>query len=102
MPPIETAIRDFLRDFLFLADADNLSGDDSFLEKGIVDSMGILHLITFVQQKYAIDVKDDELVTDNWDSIDRMSRYIRRKLGAGEMEPGSLLAQSATALPAAQ
>ena len=49
-----------------------------------MDSMGILHLISFVEGKYGIHVEDGELVTDNWDSICRMSRYIRGKLGAME------------------
>jgi acyl carrier protein len=100
MSTIENTIREFLRDYLYLADVDSLSGDDSFLEKGIVDSMGIIHLIEFVEQRYAIQVKDQDLVTDNWDSIDRMSRYIREKLS--ESEPINVLAQSVVELDRAQ
>ena len=39
---------------MFLADANSLSDHDSFLETGIIDSMGILHLVSFVQENYGI------------------------------------------------
>jgi acyl carrier protein len=87
MPQIEQSLREFLRNTLFLGDADSLSNDDSFLDTGIIDSMGILHLVSFVQETYEIPVADDELVTSNWDSIHRISDYVRRKLmsaGIGE------------------
>lgn len=87
MSTIEREVREFLRDTLFISDADILSDDDSFLEQGVLDSMGILHLIAFVEEKYGIHAEDRELVTDNWDSVSRMSRYIRSKLGSTEAVP---------------
>jgi acyl carrier protein len=101
MPQIEQSLREFLRDSLFLADADALSDDDSFLDKGIVDSMGILHLVSFVHETYGISVADDELITNNWDSVRRIGNYVRSKLtsscpvnGAG----GNVAASSAEAV----
>jgi acyl carrier protein len=87
MSTIEQEVREFLRDTLFIPDADGLSDDDSFLELGILDSMGILHLIAFVEEKYGIHAEDSELVTDNWDSVSRMSRYIRSKSGVAAPKP---------------
>jgi acyl carrier protein len=86
MPRIEQSLREFLRDTLFLADADSLSDDDSFLDNGIVDSMGILHLVSFVQETYGISVADDELVTSNWDSVRRISTYVRSQLMSAGIE----------------
>lgn len=82
MSTIERDVRDFLRDNLFLANTETLGDDDSFLENGLIDSMGILHLVGFVEAKYGIQVDDKDLVTEHWDSISRMSRYIRSKLPA--------------------
>lgn len=82
MAIIEQDVRAFLRDNLFLTNVENVSDDDSFLEKGLVDSMGILHLIAFVEDKYGIRPADQDLTTENWDSIRRMSDYIRGKLAA--------------------
>jgi acyl carrier protein len=84
MSIIEQDVREFLRDNLFLTNIDSLSDDDSFLEKGIVDSMGILHLIAFVEAKYGIRPADEDLITENWDSIRRMSNYVRGKLAASD------------------
>ena len=80
MSTIEQDVREFLSDNLLLTNVDSLSDDDSFLEKGIVDSMGILHLITFVEEKYGIPVEDKDLITENWDSVRRISDYVRSKI----------------------
>ena len=55
------------------------SDDDSFQERGIVDSTGILELVCHLQEKYAIDIADDELVPDNLDSLSKVAHFIDRK-----------------------
>jgi len=89
MTKIEQDVREFLCDKLFLINLDGLSDDDSFLEKGIVDSMGILHLIAFVEDKYGIPVEDKDLITENWDSVRRISDYVRSKIAALEPVTGT-------------
>jgi acyl carrier protein len=84
MSTIERDVREFLRDNLFLTSVESLSDDDSFLEKGILDSMGILHLIAFVEDKYDIRPADEDLIAENWDSIRRISDYVRGKLAASD------------------
>ena len=73
-----------LRHFIvenFLFGLDNgLKNADSFLEKGIIDSTGILELITYVETQYAIQVDGDELIPENFDSIDRLASFIKRKV----------------------
>ena len=64
--------------FLFGQDAD-LRDDTSFLEKGILDSTGVLELVAFLEQTYSIKVSDDELLPDNLDSIDLICAYIDKK-----------------------
>lgn len=53
--------------------------DDSFLEKGIVDSTGILELITFIEEKYEISIKDEEMLPENLDSLDNVSKFVEFK-----------------------
>jgi acyl carrier protein len=65
--------------FLFGKDDGRLSVGDSFLEKGLVDSMGIMTLVSYVEEKYGIKVEDSELVPENWDSVDRIARYVASK-----------------------
>jgi acyl carrier protein len=64
--------------FLFGSAAHRLSVDDSFLERGIIDSTGILELVAFVEQHYQVKVEDRELVPDNLDSIGRLVAFVRR------------------------
>ena len=81
MEQIERELRQFVIDnFLFGEGENQFSNEDSFLEKGLVDSMGILTLVNFVQEKYAIGVADEELVPENWDSVRRIAGFVNSKL----------------------
>ena len=53
---------------------------DSFLESGIIDSTGVLQLVTYLEETYDIRVEDDELTPDNLDSVDSVAAYLGRKL----------------------
>lgn len=73
-------IRGFIKDnFLLGSSNKSFQDDDSFLENGIIDSTGILELVSFIEEKFSIDVRDEELVPDNFDSVDRLADYISRK-----------------------
>ena len=75
-------VRSFIiENFLFEED-ENLKEDTSFLENGIIDSTGILELVTFLEETYEITVEDEELIPENLDSISNVVQYIQTKLGA--------------------
>ncbi|TDK35275.1 acyl carrier protein [Rhizobium deserti] len=75
-------LREFIAEnFLFRADAD-VSDSQSLLDSGVIDSTGVLELIAFLEQTYGIRVADEEIVPDNLDSVDNMSRYLSTKLAA--------------------
>jgi len=79
---ITEKIRSFIMNNVLIgSDAGNLDNDDSFLEKGIIDSTGILELVAFIESEFDIDVKDEELIPDNFDSVSKMSTYISNKVG---------------------
>ena len=76
---IERKLRVFIEETYLFGQPDTLEDDTSFLDRGIIDSTGILELIAFVQETYGIQVEDEEAVPANLDSISRISAYIRRK-----------------------
>ena len=77
---IRTALREFIvENFLFGVDDANLTDQASFLEAGIVDSTGILELVTFVEAEYAISIEDEEMLPQNLDSLENISSYVIRK-----------------------
>jgi acyl carrier protein len=81
MPNVEQELRRFVIDnFPFGAVGEGLSNDDSFLDQGIIDSTGVLELVTFLEETYEIKVEDEELIPDNLDSINRLVKFIERKL----------------------
>jgi acyl carrier protein len=81
MLSVEQEIRTFvIENFVYAEGADRFSDDDSFLQNGLVDSMGIMTLVDFVSKTYAIRVEDEELVPDNWDSVNRIAAFVRSRL----------------------
>jgi acyl carrier protein len=79
-PEIESEIHSFvLTNFLF-GQALELHPGDSLLEKGVIDSTGVLELVAFLEERYAIKVEDDELTPGNLDSTGNIATYVERKL----------------------
>jgi len=66
--------------FLFGQEGGGLADDQSFLESGIIDSTGLLELVSFVEQRYGLSIADRELVPENLDSLANISRFVARKL----------------------
>jgi acyl carrier protein len=79
MPDIEQQLRRFVIDNFTFGQAGGLSNDDSFLDRGIVDSTGVLELVAFLEEKYEITIQDQELIPDNLDSINRLVKFLERK-----------------------
>jgi acyl carrier protein len=78
-------IRDFIVAKLLFGDSTTLKDDASFLDSGVVDSTGMLDLITFVEEKYRIKVADEEMIPENFDSVERLNRFVLKKLGDREL-----------------
>ncbi len=53
---------------------------DNLLESGIVDSLGVLDLVTFLQQEFAIEISDDELTPENFQSMENISTFVHSKM----------------------
>lgn len=80
-PDIKNELRKFIIDrYLSHFGAAKLSDDDSFLEKGIIDSIGVIELAAFIQKKYGIKIKPPEIIPDNFDTLNNLERYIQKKL----------------------
>jgi acyl carrier protein len=77
-------IREFIsRNFLFSENGFHYGDDDSFLGEGIIDSLGIIELVPFVEKQFGISVADHELLPDNFDSVRKLTSFIARKQGQG-------------------
>ena len=65
--------------FLFSSNGFDMDEDESFLEAGVVDSLGVVELVSFVEETYNFEVPDDDIVPDNFDSVDNLAAYISRR-----------------------
>jgi acyl carrier protein len=80
MRNVEEMIRKYIAEnILYSGNGYPYANDTSFLEEGIVDSMGIMELVMFVDEQFGITVEDEELVPDNFDSVSRLAAYIHSK-----------------------
>ena len=81
---VAPVIRDYLsRNFLFSDQGFQYGDDASFMNEGIIDSLGIGELVSFVEKQFGISVADHELLPDNFDSVNKLSSFIIGKMGGG-------------------
>ena len=96
---IEERIRTFIVEHLYFAEGAALSDDVSFLAEGIIDSMGAIELVTFVESEFGIRVDMSEVVVKDFDSIAKLANFVRHKLALGPKGTVRPLQVAADALP---
>lgn len=80
MQSIEEKVRTYIADnILFSSDGYPYSDDTSFLENGVVDSMNVMELVAYVEEAFGVKVEDSDIVPANFDSVQNLSSYLRRK-----------------------
>jgi acyl carrier protein len=78
-------IRRFIREnFLKETSRKNLRDDVSFIDEGIIDSVGVLELVAFLEETFGFRVEDEELVPENLDSVDKLVNYVDSKLAVSK------------------
>ena len=76
----KNTIRGFIKsNFLFGSENAKISDDDSFFETGIIDSTGMLELVSFVENAFGLEVADMDLIPENLDSVNKLAGFIDRK-----------------------
>jgi acyl carrier protein len=78
---IEREIRSFLVDTFLFGHNEELRDDAPLIDK-VIDSHGVVELVVFLQERFVIRVEDEEVTTDNLDSVNKAVAYVTRKLGA--------------------
>jgi len=57
----------------------NIGRGDDLIESGVIDSLGILKLLEFLESKFSINISDEELIPENFESIESIESFISRK-----------------------
>jgi acyl carrier protein len=78
---IEREVREFVVKHFLSGHAEKLR-DDGSLMGDVIDSMGVLELVTFLQDRFKITVEDEEVVPANLENINRLAVFVAKKLDA--------------------
>lgn len=80
--PMETQIRQFIVDNFLFGDDVDFSVNDSLVESGVMDSLGVMETVNYIEETYQIEIPDAELLPENLDSVNSIVRFVGRKLKA--------------------
>ncbi len=85
---IKQRIRNFIMEnFLFTDDESVLYDGTSFIAQGIIDSIGVMEIVEFVEGNFGIKVNADEILPDNFDSVDNLVAFVEHKRSFTEQVP---------------
>jgi acyl carrier protein len=79
---ITESVHQFINSNFYVGNTLNLTREASLLDKGIIDSTGVLEIVGFIEEKFGIQVADDEMLPDNLDSIGKIAAFVTRKIGS--------------------
>lgn len=83
---IRQELRQFVVDNFLFGSGAWLTDDASFLDNGVIDSTGVLELIAFLEERFAISLQEFDLTPENLDSIDKVTRLVESRLALREQE----------------
>lgn len=76
-------IQDILLNFItrsFMVDREEINLDKSLIDEGIIDSFGLVEIVTFLETEFCMVVADDDMNRDNFGSVSKIVNFIRRQL----------------------
>ena len=76
MDVVRTKLREFIRGSFLV---DDFAEEDSFLGTGLIDSLGMMQLVSFVEAEFGLSVKDTDLVPENFDSVANVAAFVARE-----------------------
>jgi acyl carrier protein len=73
-------VREFVIESFLFGNPGEFNEETSFLQSGIIDSTGILELVSFLEETYGITIQDEELIPENFDSLNNIDKFLFNKL----------------------
>jgi acyl carrier protein len=74
-------VRQFVAENFYVTDPSDLGDDVSLINSGLVDSTGMLEVISFLETEFGIRVAEQETVPANLETIGRIAAFVERKRG---------------------
>jgi acyl carrier protein len=77
---IKEKLVQFVNDYFIKESGKVIDDDTLFLENEIIDSTGVLELVAFIEETFEIRVEDEEIISENFNSINRLVNYLQSKV----------------------
>lgn len=81
------AIERFILDDLLASERDSLDPEEPLFSSGIIDSLGTLRLITFLEEEFGLQIGDGEVGEENFRTLNRINAFVNQKLAAAQSGP---------------
>jgi acyl carrier protein len=81
-----STIRGFIVETFLFGDGSDLDDDTSFMETGLIDSMGILKVADFIERIYGIKLQPDQFIPENLDSVANIARFVSYNIPAEALD----------------
>ena len=82
--PVHAQVRRYIvENFLYMRPDLQFTDDDPLLGRGIVDSLGVMELIGFIEETFGVDVADGDVTEQHLGSVGAITRYVERARAAG-------------------
>lgn len=81
--------KDLIRNFIFSnlikrSEHKKITDNDNIIKEGIIDSLGLMHLINYIEETFSLKIDDEELIPDNFETVEVISSLIRRLMESGK------------------
>lgn len=76
---IKDKLKTYILDYFVKESGIKLTDDTSFLDEGIIDSTGVMELVAFLEMTFEFRIEDEEIVPDNFDSINKLLKFVQLK-----------------------
>ncbi len=81
MRDIKQTVKNYIDENLLMGGrGEEIRDDSSFLDIGVLDSTGVIELVSFLEKTFTIKVLDEEMVPENLDTLTNIERYVNSKL----------------------
>jgi acyl carrier protein len=84
MSEYESAFTDFIRQEILHGRAVSLGPEEDLLTAGVIDSLGILRMVAFIEEQFGLRVPDEDVVFENFQSIGAMAAYVTQRKTAAQ------------------
>ncbi len=74
------AVKEFIIENFLFGEEEEIELETDFFDKGIIDSTGVIELVSFLEERFNISVEDDELIPENLSSLKRVDSFLEKKL----------------------